>query len=139
MAPDRPNRLAQHNFSNLHEFVLGNDILITHCPLDYGRHSLSPTTDLGSLDKLVTELQFMILRNLDVQSTRFPPLQSAGNATRRWSTRVQNCPSQCAKYASYGDWNRYAHIFTIVELFEKLGQHCDFCGKLAPFLDVFTC
>ena len=48
--------------------VLPKGILASHCPLDYGRHAIKPTTGLGCLSTLPLEILQSSLGLLDVQS-----------------------------------------------------------------------
>jgi hypothetical protein len=71
----------------LNDNILNPDILLQHCPLDYGRHTLNPKNDLGNFQQLPTELQHQVLRELDIQvsshlSTREPECHGHGQQHR---------------------------------------------------------
>lgn len=53
---------------NLKDFTLDDNILERNLPLDNGRHSLEPKSDLGKLQALPPELMHGILMQLDLRS-----------------------------------------------------------------------
>ena len=52
----------------LNEHILDPEILRKRCPLDHGRHTLTPIHDLGTLSRLPIELQHHILGEADLAS-----------------------------------------------------------------------
>jgi hypothetical protein len=60
--------LQQVSLRILNDGVYDPEKLRINCPLDHGAHNINPEYDLGQLSRLPTELQDMVLDELDVNS-----------------------------------------------------------------------
>ncbi|KAF2105914.1 hypothetical protein BDV96DRAFT_591778 [Lophiotrema nucula] len=116
-------------------------ILASKCPLDFGRHALSPRYNLGTLDeKLPAELQQMVLHHVDVKTLlafRCVTMKAMEvvNQMLEFSKVAAHAPDTIRMAISLGTLSG----FTIAELYTKLCQRtCDSCPRVCHFIDMVS-
>ncbi|KAF2653181.1 hypothetical protein K491DRAFT_551256, partial [Lophiostoma macrostomum CBS 122681] len=124
----------------LAEDVLAKEVLTLHCPLDYEKHAVKPKEGLGALDILALEIKQEVLERLDVQSLlTFRRVNQEAmdvvNGMVTWKKVLDNAPDTIRMAIGA----KVAHRFTLCQLLDKICQkHCDTCGHLAPYINVYT-
>ena len=120
---------------------LSDNDLSRYCPLDNGRHALSPRHSIGNLERLTPELFVAILLYLDLQSmTDFRRVNQQAMAQvdsiPLYRLVIRHASAAVRGMLSIGS----AKHNSIFELHEKLRKaNCDVCGCFGGHLYLVTC
>jgi hypothetical protein len=131
---------SSHNDFKLFEGeLLDPDILVQHCPLDYGRHVLRPVAYLGQLN-LPIEILHRILSYVDMESLlTFRRINNRStevvDAMPGWKKAMDNASGVVRMAVGI----KTAHRFTLPYLIQRLERKkCCLCGRPAPYFSVFS-
>lgn len=136
----RLEELTYHR-PNIEDQTLDDNDLAEGCPLDNGRHLITPKFSLGALDSLPLELLSAILVQTDLRS-----LTDFRRVNQRAVEVVDSIPEYKAIVANAPDSLRgiltieTGRWITCHDLYEKLcTAECEQCGDFGGFLYIATC